>query len=62
MRPAACLLTLTLLGALIAASVWTDTVSQPMAAAPLGVEIDISTLTTSVDTAKLPVLSVRDPI
>jgi hypothetical protein len=61
-RPAACVLTLTLLGALIAASVWTDSVSQQIAEAPAGVGVDISMLATSVDASKLPVLSVRDPI
>ena len=61
-RSAACVLTLTLAGTLIAASVRPNAVSQQMAAAPAGVEMDISTLATGMDTANLPLLSVHDPI
>ncbi|MBV9427315.1 MAG: hypothetical protein JO084_06310 [Bradyrhizobiaceae bacterium] len=67
-RSAACVLSLALIGTLIAASVRIAPLPQEIAdpqeiaAAPLGVEMDISTLATTVNTANLPLLSVRDPI
>lgn len=62
-RSAACVLTLTVIGTLFAAaSVRMAPIPQEVAAAPAGVEIDISTMTSTVDAANLPLLSVRDPI
>jgi hypothetical protein len=61
-RSAACVLSLTLIGTLIAASIRMAPVAEQIAAAPVGVEIDISTLARAADTASLPLLSVHDPI
>lgn len=60
-RSAAFLLALTLTGTVIAASVRMNPVSQQIATVAAA-GIDIPALTTTVDTATLPLLSVHDPI
>jgi hypothetical protein len=68
-RSAACLLALTLFGALAVMSIRLDTAAQEMAAAPpetaaapVTAGMDIPALTATAGTARLPVLAVHDPI
>ncbi len=67
-RSAVCLVTLSVIGAFIVASIRTNAVSEPYGgseqiAANGSIDgIDIPALAAAVDTASLPSLSVRDPI
>jgi hypothetical protein len=61
-RAAVCVLSLALIGTLIAASVRMHPVSEQIADAPAIASIDIPALAAAADTANLPLLSVHDPI